>query len=524
MTSPPSWNRRRFLQSGLATAALPIFSSHGKEDAAIAVGSERQLFLDDFLIDTAKTKGVARSLNRPSRIERVLKPDQPAERFGFIFYCSVVDDGSGTAKLYHGSYDLEKKRHFAVSTSEDGLHWTNPDLGQVEFQGSRHNNLLPLDAVETSVFLDPNAPPEKRYRMLYSRYWPDPEKAGIYLASSADGIHWTASDTRLLPFVPDSQHCAVWDAEIRKYVIYTRTWNPVRAITRVAVEDLEKPWPYDTTTPTRFHWGKDKVPTLSHEFPTVMAVDERDPEGVQLYTNAISKYPWAANAYVGFPATYQTYNGPDWKDRALNGNDGTFDVQFASSRDGIAWDRRRSPYVAAGYHDGLDLRLVSMGPGFVRRGRELYQYFVGWPHRHGHPSMWEKDMALREEWLQKDLGGIYCATQRVDGFVSMEAGYPGGSFTTKPLTFDGDRLLLNLHANGSGGVKVALLGESGEPLPGFGEDDCKWINLDEIDHEVKWKADPELAQHTGNSVRLRFTLRNAKVFAFQFMKRDTQKS
>lgn len=506
--------RRGFLQSAVGAAlanALPIAAT-AAELAPVHIGSSRQLFFDDFLLDQEFTRGIKPTLNRPHRIERVLKPERPSEALGFIFYGSVVDDG-GTAKLFHGSYDAEKRKHFALATSEDGIHWDRPELGLVEYQGNRRNNLLPVEAVEASVFLDPNAPPEKRYRLLYSRHWPDPKKAGVYLASSPDGIRWTESATRLLPFVPDSQHCAVWDESIGKYVIYTRTWNPERAIARVEVDDIEKPWPYESSIEPHHIWGLEKVPTLSRELPTVLSRDDRDPPGVQLYTNAVIRY---YGNYLAFPAAYQTFNGPEWKDRALNGNDGTFDVQFASSRDGIEWERRREPYVDAGYHDGLDLRLVSMAQGLIRRGRELHQYFIGWPHTHGRPVVWDKDMADRDEWLKKDLGGIYCATQRVDGFVSLDAGFPGGSFTTRPLTFTGNLLRLNLSTAGSGGVRVALLDESGKPLPGFSENDHDWINADAIDHEVRWKGDPDLSRHAGKPVRLRFELRNAKLFAFQF--------
>lgn len=511
------WNRRQFVQQGIAgtaLAAIPFRVNSATPDVP-DIGTTRQLFLDDELIDSERTTGVTRRLNSPHRIQRVLKPERPSEALSFIFYCSVVDDG-GTAKLFHGSYDAEKKKHFALATSRDGLRWQRPNLGLLEYHGSKANNLLPLRAVEASVFIDPVAPATKRYRLLYSRHWPDPARAGVYLASSPDGIHWTESETRLLPFVPDSQHCGMWDDQLQKYVIYTRTWNPERAIARVSVDDIESPWPYDSTVPPHHIWGKDKVPTLSRELPTVMARDDHDPNGVQLYTNAVMRYPNDGNTYLAFPAAYQTFKGPDWKDRALNGNDGAFDIQFAASRDGINWTRWRQPYVAAGHYDGVDLRLVSMGQGMICRGRNLYQYFVGWPHTHGRPVVWDRDLNDRAEWLKKDLGGIYCATQRVDGFVSMDAGFPGATLTTRPLRFDGKTLRLNLHAAGNGGVRVALLDAAGNQISGFGRSDCDWINVDSIDHAVTWKSGTNLEALAGKPVRIEFNLRNARLFAYQF--------
>jgi hypothetical protein len=215
---------------------------------------------------------------------------------------------------------------------------------------------------------------------------------------------------------------------------------------------------------------------------------------------------------------YLTYKGPDWQARALNGNDGTFEVQLATSRDGITWNRWRRPYVAAGFHDGLDLRLVSMGQGMVRRGRLLYQYFVGWPHTHGRPVVWDRDLENRAEWLREDLGGIYLATQRVDGFVSMDAAYTGGVLTTRPLRFEGNRLRLNLHTSGSGSAKVTILDAAGTQIPGFTAADCDIINADAIDFQVRWQNGADVSSLAGRPVRLQLTMRNTKLYALQFLR------
>jgi hypothetical protein len=221
--------------------------------------------------------------------------------------------------------------------------------------------------------------------------------------------------------------------------------------------------------------------------------------------------------YLAFPAAYLTYRGSDWKGRALNANDGVFEVQLAASRDGIRWNRWRQPYAAPGFHDGLDLRLVSMAQGMVRRGRLLHQYFVGWPHTHGRPVLWDRDLKNRAEWLKNDLGGIYSATQRVDGFVSLDAAYTGGVLTTRPLRFEGNRLHLNLHTAGSGSAKVAILDSGGTPVPGFTAADCEIINTDAIDFQVQWQNGADVSAVAGQPVRLRLSMRNTKVYAIQFV-------
>ena len=504
---------RNLLVWAMATVWMPC--GLVAERAPLSIHGDKQLFLDDRLIDSSQTSGLAREFHSPMDIQRVLKPEQASEALGFIFYCSVVDD-AGTVMLFYGSYDADKKKHFSLATSSDGIHFQRPNLGLKEYHGTTANNILPVAAVEAGVFIDPQAPAEKRYRLLFTQHWPEPARAGVYVASSPDGIHWDIGANRVLPFAPDSQHAGFWDERLGKYVIYLRTWNSVRCVARVEVEDLEKPWPVDTSVPPYHVWGKDKVPTLSREFPTVMSPDSNDPDNLQLYTSAAIPYPFAPHVYLAFPAAYLLFKGDERKGRALNTNDGTFDVQFAASRDGITWERQRTPYIAAGYHAGMDLRLVSMGQGMVRRGRLLYQYFVGWPHTHGRPVVWDKDLADRAEWLKRDLGGIFCATQRVDGFASMSAKAKDGVLTTRPLRFTGNRLQLNIHTAGIGCARVALLDADLKPLPGYSLGECEPISADEIDYVVRWKSGADLASLAGQTVRVQISLSHAEIFALQF--------
>jgi hypothetical protein len=521
------WTRRNFIQTGCFGAASTLVGSARAQDiqkskteatdAPLKINDVRQLFIEDLLIDLERTQNVTRQLNGPHKIQRVLTPDQPWEKLGFVFYCGVIDDG-GTAKLYHSSYDAEKKKHSSLATSTDGLTWERPKLGLKAYEGNKDNNLLPLTSVEATVFLDPHSPPEKRYRMVFTRGWPDPARAGVCVASSSDGMSWNEVSERCLPFVPDSQPSAFWDERLKKYVVYLRAWNPIRTVARVEIDDLEKPWPYDPSVPPLHVWGKDKIPTISREIPTVIAYDEQDAKYLQPYTAEVMPYPGSPDVYFAFPADFQNYKGEEWKARALTGNDGTFDVGFATSRDGITWNRWRQPYIPTGLYEDLDLRLVSMGFGMIRRGPWLHQYFVGWPYTHGQPEVWERDPATREAWYGKNKGGIYCATQRVDGFLSMDAPNGGGTLTTRPLIFKGDRLRLNLHTTGGGSARVALLDAQGQVLPGFAAEDCEVFQDDEIDYEVRWKNGSDVGALAGRPVRVQVTMRNAKFYALQFVR------
>jgi hypothetical protein len=515
-------NRREFLQVSAATAAVvPTLGKGGELEAeSLAIGSQRQIFVDDRLVDADRTRNVNRVPNPPADIRRVMVPDQPWESLGFIFYATVLADGEDI-RLYYGSYGWDNKilRNFCLATSRDGVHFERPYLRDKTFGGqSMRTNILPLTAIEASVFLDPTAPPDKRYRLVYTGGGIDhPEKGGVYTAASADGIRWEKNPNRVLPFIPDSQHTAHWDAGLGKYVIYMRSWGKerrVRQVCRAVVDDIDQPWPYDASAVPIHHWGKDKTPTLGQEFPAVMVPDERDPENLDIYTNTV--FPYAPGVFFAFPAVYLKFTGPDWKHRALSSNDGNFEVQLATSADGISWQRWRQPYVAAGFHDGLDLRLVSMAHGMVRRGRWLHQYFVGWPHTHGRPNVWDRDPADGDAWTRKDKGGIYLAKQRLDGFVSLDSAYTGGTLVTKPLTFSGNRLRLNLDTRGAGTARVALLDPGGQPLAGFALGDCEIINADDTDYTVRWRDGSDLAAWAGKPIRVQVEMRNTKLYALQF--------
>lgn len=475
----------------------------------------RHLFLDDSLVDLSMSQGIKREVNAPRSLRRVLKPEKEWEALGFIFYCSVVDH-NGTAMLYYGAYDGEKKKHLCLATSADGIKWKRSELGLYDYQNSKRNNIFPLEAVEAGVFLDPVAPAAARFRLLHNRYWPDPEKAGVYLSSSADGIHWKQSDVRLLPRVPDSQPAAYWDPVRKEYAIFLRAWDPKRSIARIGVNDIETPWPYDKSIDPLHVWGKKKVATISRELPIVMRPDKHDLPNVQLYTSNVFHYPWAKNVYLAFPAAYFLYQGPQFKARALNVNDGTFDVQLAVSPDGIHWQRHRKPWVEPQFLEHVSLQLVSMGTGMIRRGRELHQYFAGWPHTHGRPVVWDRDLENRAEWLKKDLGGIYCATSRLDGFVSMDAGNAPATLTTKPIRIRGNQLLLNIDVSGTGVASVAILDASGNPIPGFSDADCEAIHADSINFPVKWKNDHQLKELANKPLRIQLKMRNTKLYAIEF--------
>ena len=93
-----------------------------------------------------------------------------------------------------------------------------------------------------------------------------------------------------------------------------------------------------------------------------------------------------------------------------------------------------------------------------------------------------------------------------------------GHFTTRPLRFKGQNLILNVEPAGpEAEMKVQLLSADGEVIPGYTFDDCTAITEDLLDAQIKWTGKdyigPEISE---KPVRLHFRFRNMRIYAFQF--------
>ena len=185
------------------------------------------------------------------------------------------------------------------------------------------------------------------------------------------------------------------------------------------------------------------------------------------------------------------------------------EIQMATSRDGIHWKRLdRKPYVGL-EPDGTSFSgSIYMGVGMLKVGNEIYQYYGGLKFTHAVGAINEPGDAPR--------GAFRRVVQRLDGFMSADAPYGGGGFTTPPITFSGNRLVLNINASAAGTAKVAILDPEGKPFRGFGLDDCDLIGRNRIRKLVTWGGNPDLSRLRGETTRLKFEMRAAKLYSFQF--------
>ena len=466
----------------------------------LQVGAQKQVFIDGRFIE--KSQGVELTVNRP-RItgEKLIVPEHPWEDFYIGAYTSVIQDQDRIHMWYETGDKRELSDPTAVAyaySTDGGSTWIKPKLGVVGYEGSRENNLVLTRVHGSTVFRNrPDAPRDERYCLFAAqsdatKTHKHPNRAYY----SPDGINWTA--TGEVPFFDesglkkyhhfhlDSQNVMFWDTRLRKYVFWPR----------VNVSDTENGG-----------WGRTvgrSVSDMFGHFPTPTIVfrrDEKDPPDMDFYTSGAIQYPFAADAYYLFPAAYHHYPSPPHP-----GNDGPIDIQFAASRDGIDWVRPdRRPIIRMGFDNQWDDGASYAGYGLSRHGDELSLYYTANDVTHG---------AYKERGY---LGGtITRAIYRLDGFMSVDAVYEGGEFTTPPLIFHGDRLEINFDGSAGGWARVEILDATDRSIPGFTEEDGDKISGNAVDHLVSWNGRSDVSTLKGKPVKLRFILRNAKLYAFQF--------
>ena len=92
----------------------------------------------------------------------------------------------------------------------------------------------------------------------------------------------------------------------------------------------------------------------------------------------------------------------------------------------------------------------------------------------------------------------------------------GGEVITKPIVFKGNALHLNFASSSAGQVRVEIQSADGKPIKGFSLDECHDVFGDTTDRAVSWKGDADLGALAGQAIRLRFSLNDAHLYAYQF--------
>lgn len=507
----------------------------------IDVGSSKQLFVDDLFIESSQ--GVELMMNAPHPDpEPVLTADAPWEVESAIslgIYSSVLKDDDGRIRIwYHarGGRDApqNEQAHVGYAESTDGIHFTKPLLNLVDSDGSTANNIvIPSKLGGSSVWIDPQAPAEERYKNQSKVY--DPEVARqFHMHCSPDGLDWSFRHRIQLQQGGgwDTQSIIFWDPAIERYLLYTRKWfaqrhstaagnENYRAVRRLESDDLS-------------HWDNESVVMWPDDmdlatYETHAPLDPEAPEKpysrvpVDYYGANVFKYPDQHGVYAMLAnANWYWYDREpivttvhdDLEVERLETQQiygpSRFDVRLAVSRDGVGFKRcgGRRPFLSPGQEGSFSSRMVWSMPTPVQMGDELWIYYSGQNKDHD---------GIVDPAADGLLSGIGRAVMRLDGFVSADAGYDGGEIITPILRFSrGSRLELNVDTGGGGSVKVEVLDPYGKPVTGYAEREASWVCGNSVRMPVTWGANQDVGDIEGRPIKLRFIMRDCKLYAFQF--------
>ncbi len=476
----------------------------------VDLADRRELLVDDYLIDHLNGAASLR-MHRPVPREIALEFDRPWEG-NMGGYATVFAD-DGRFRMYYKCQHVEvcegEVRHprplqIATAESDDGVHWTRPDVGVIEFDGSTDNNLVwaGADAEGSGVhgfapFRDnaPGCDPAARYKAVGAQR--RAVRNGLFAMISPDGYRWSALQDGpiLTDGAFDSQNLAFYDAVRGEYRVYLRDFRDGRRDIRTAVSQDFVHW-------TEPEWL---------DYPG--APDE------QLYTNQVLPYYRAPHIFIGLPTRYVEREWsptiealPEVDHRRLRASAslrfGTAltDTLLMTSRDGRTFQRRGEAFIP---------------PGPQLEGNWAYgDNYAAWgmietpPTMDGAPS--ELSLYATEGYWRGESNRIRRYTLRIDGFVSLGAPRQGGEIITRPLTFAGARLSLNVATSAAGGVRVELRTPDGEPIDGFALDECSPVLGDALDCTVRWGERTDVSALAGRPVRLRVALSDADVYSFRF--------
>jgi len=385
--------------------------------------------------------------------------------------------------------------------SHDLKIWTGPPAQNVTniagFQ--RVTNIvaiLPTEAHGTvTVFKDPSAPPEERYKLMmvgvispeaeerYRRHWPEDcdrlsyhgaEIWGIYGGVSPDGLRW-----KMLELPLSMQQCdtpdmlAYYDTALRKYVFYGRTrYLMYRANSRIETADFRH---FPLPEITQFSGG-DLRPDYEWYSPS-----------------SVSRYPGTRQYHLMLPLLWRK-------------NDDTFAVHLATSFEGKYWsvlppgpilEPQPGPLGqpgGCGYH--VRQSLLELPDGKLAVMAQGVSMPHKYPYRPSHPP-----------------GGTYWATWPRDRLVALVADAKAG-FRTPPAVFQGDRILINCRTKQAGSIRVQVKSE-GNTLRSF--EDCQPLTGDFTNHVVTWKRSLKKIGHTpGIPVVIELRMEMAELFSLRF--------
>jgi hypothetical protein len=451
-------------------------AASAETDFQVSVG-KRQLFLDDHGI--AEIKDLRRTMHQPTKRGAVIRSPQPTKAIQ-TRSAPVWDEEAGVYKIWAITVDDN------LWQSRDGLHWT---------PGPKTNMPIMLAVYDP---LDPD--PARRFKApLLNRGF----------VASPDGITWKQLE---LPKIQSSDEGNFsFDIENGLFIHTVKRGGKYGRALALATSKDFKTWndfglvfqsdDLDQELGKKHIANKMADPTLQQNF-----YNDPDVYNVDVYNMGVFRYE---GLYIGMPAMYHAVGPvPNYPN-----TDGFHLIQLVCSRDLKDWQRLgdRRTFIGPSRIDSgaYDLTQILPPSAPVVRDDELWFYYTGLKWRSTFKYIGKYPNGEHEliPGRDRDGGAICLAVLRRDGFISLDAGEGEGSITTQPFKLTGTKLHVNVDAS-DGELYAAVLDDQDEVLALSAS-----VTGDQPRSQLSWPS-RDLADFKGQTVRIRFTARNARFFSY----------
>ena len=358
----------------------------------------------------------------------VLMPERSWEGKALIVPSVCRAGPRGPWQMWYVCHGVIPRRSIlCYAESPDGRSWQRPELGLVEFAGSRANNIVLIEEVDQiCVYRDETTPAAERYRMFLDTKKDRPNAGRIFTMLSADGLRWTLANPDIIPIRSDSLHPGLRDPYTGQWLCYHRPGYLVRTIARSESAD-------------GLVWQK------AHEVLKPDLLDQL--RGREHYGIAVFPYD---GGFLGMLRVFDTRW--DWNHTW---------IEAVVSRDGITWQRLadRTPLVGPGPEGSWDSGCITPGHALVPAEGGHWFYYDAWNGRHG-PE-------LGEPHARGAIGRAFIPFGRIMECVAQRQ---ESTLTTYPLLLRGETLVLD-HAAGAATLRASVRLPNGSVPEGFSAGD-----------------------------------------------------
>jgi hypothetical protein len=501
-----------------------------------------EMFVDD--VNVNSSTGITRQLQQPTRLPNAVITGM-GRWDSSPSYGSVIYDRA--ENLYKAWYNANGAGNpVCYATSVDGRSWTYPDLGletssykeevytatNIQFYGNRYefpNSTFRL--YSPSVIKDDRDPdPSRRYKMTYTDMSTDGNgngiegelyrtrtqdahgDAGVFTATSPDGIHWTrptAPNHANLYFQKQDGSVSddvqlMYDSQKEKYVIYSKSWdwrdragqplNPIpdhRIITRTESADF-------------VNWSSPQV-VIRHA--NTLASDGGGA------VNDPASYGTSAFEYQGmYFQAIRIYQDTGVADGHRGDPLQVIDAQLAASRDGISWTRvgNYSTFMPVGASGTWDDGMVMPFNPIVGKDGNLEFYYQGWDGPHDF---------VEGVSPPKRVSQIGLATLEAGRFVAMTPSGSGeGVLIADSFIGEGGELFVNAELSNLDDLRIGIVGfKNGqrEEYRNFKDIDSILTPYNDLYYKVTWAGRDDLSDLLNKTTIIEFYLNgDAKLYGY----------